>query len=68
MDVSGQKSGKGREREGERTKEKRDGDGEREEQREREGEREGRMDGGGERKNIFPSSAFLFYSDRLWTG
>ena len=34
----------------------------------RERGREGRMDGRGKRKNIFPSSAFLFYSDPLWTG
>lgn len=65
MDVSGQKSGKGREREGERKKEKRAREEKRGGQREREGGKDGWK---GERKNIFPSSAFLFYSDPLWTG
>lgn len=49
MDVSGQKSGKGREREGERKKEKRDGDGE------RRAEREGGKNGWrGREKEYFP--------------
>lgn len=53
MDVSGQKSGKGREREGERKKEKRDGDGER--RAEREGGREGGKNGWrGREKEYFP--------------
>lgn len=51
MDVSGQKSGKGREREGERKKEKRDGEGEREGQREREGGKDGWR---GREKEYFP--------------